>query len=74
MNQKELINILVKEHNLPKSFAEKILKTLLNTIVSKLKKGDIIRLRNFGTFQARKSYNKTRVKFDDSENIFKYYG
>jgi nucleoid DNA-binding protein len=74
MNQKELINTLAKEQELPKDFAERILKSMLNTIVSKLKKGDVVRLRNFGTFQIKKSHRKYRVKFDDSDNIFKHYG
>ena len=74
MNQKELVNVLSHKHGLPKDFSERILKTILNTIVHEVRKTNLVRLRNFGTFQAKKSHRKTRVKFDDSDNIFKYYG
>lgn len=74
MNQTEFINKLAETHSLPKSLAEKLFKTMLNTIVSQLKKGDVVRFRNFGTFEIRKSHRKYRVKFDDSDNIFEYYG
>ena len=74
MNQKELINVLANKHGLPKDFAERILKTILNTIIQEVRKTNFVRLRNFGTFQAKRSHRKIRVKFDDSDNIFRYYG
>lgn len=74
MNQRELVNALAREHDLPKDFSERIIKTILTTIIYNLKKGSIVRLRNFGSFQTRKSHGKTRVKFNDSDNIFRYYG
>ena len=71
MNSKELARVLSKEFHLSQDFSNQILKTLLKTIVNELKKGNLVRLRNFGTFRARKSHGKLRAKFDDSKNFFK---
>ena len=71
MNSKELARILSKEYHLSQDLSNQILKTILKTIVSELKKGNLVRLRNFGTFQAKKSHGKLRAKFDDSKNFFK---
>ena len=71
MNSKELARILSKEYHLSQYLSNQILKTILKTIVSELKKGNLVRLRNFGTFSARKSHGKLRAKFDDSKNFFK---
>jgi len=71
MNLKELARILSKEYHLSQDLSNQILKTILKTIVSELKKGTLVRLRNFGTFQAKKSHGKLRAKFDDSKNFFK---
>jgi len=71
MNSKEIARILSKEYHFSQSLADSILKTILKTIVSELKKGNPVRLRNFGTFRARKSHGKLRAKFDDSKNFFR---
>ena len=71
MNLKDLVRILSKEHHLSRSLTNSILQTILKTIVSELKQGHLVRLRNFGTFTARKSHGKLRAKFDDSKNFFK---
>lgn len=71
MNLKDLARILSKEYHLSHALSNQILKTILKTIVSELKKGNLVRLRNFGTFQAKKSHGKLRGKFDDSKNFFK---
>jgi nucleoid DNA-binding protein len=71
MNSKELARIISKEYLLSQSLANPILKTILKTIASELKSGRLVRLRNFGTFRARKSHGKLRAKFDDSKNFFK---
>ena len=70
MNSKELARILSKEYHLSQGLSNQILKTILKTIISELKKGNLVRLRNFGTFQAKKSHGKLRAKFDDSKNFF----
>ena len=69
MNRKELIEILYKEHGLPKAFFNSVLDTILDTISRELKKGNLVRLRNFGTFQARHSRGKIRPKFNASKNF-----
>ena len=71
MNLKDLARAFSKEHHLSRGLANSILKTILKTITSELKSGRLVRLRNFGTFQARKSHGKLRAKFDDSKNFFK---
>jgi len=71
MNSKALSRILSKEFHLSQYLSNQILKTILKAIVSELKQGHRIRLRNFGTFSARKSHGKLRAKFDDSKNFFK---
>jgi nucleoid DNA-binding protein len=71
MNASELSEAISKEHGLSKAFSNRILKTTLETIRKELKHGNTVRLRNFGTFHARKSHGKLRAKFDDSKNFFK---
>ena len=71
MNLKDLARVLSKEYHLSKSLANSILQTILKAIVNELKQGRRVRLRNFGTFTARKSHGKLRAKFDDSKNFFK---
>lgn len=71
MNSKDFARILSKEYHLSRNISNQILKTILKTIVSELKQGHRVRLRNFGTFSARKSHGKLRAKFDDSKNFFK---
>jgi len=71
MNLKDLTRILSRDYHLSRSLANSILQTILQTISSELKSGRRVRLRNFGTFRARKSHGKLRAKFDDSKNFFK---
>jgi len=73
MNQKDLILTLYQEYGLPKYFADKIIKTILTSISTELKKGNRVRLRNFGTFEMRKSHGKLRPKFNPSKNLFKIF-
>lgn len=74
MNQDNLINILSRRYGFPKTLSDKIIRTILNSIVLEIKKGNLVRIRNFGTFVTRMTYGKTRAKFYASKNIFKYYG
>ena len=71
MNSKGLSRILSKEYHFSQALANQILKTILRTITLELKNGRLVRLRNFGTFTARKSHCKLRAKFDDSKNFFR---
>ena len=72
MNLKGLAQVLSKEYGLSQTLSNHILKTIFKTIAGELKQGNIVRLRNFGTFQAKKSHGNLRAKFDDSKNFFKY--
>ena len=71
MNLQQITKIISREYNLPKTLSENILKTILETIRQELKQNYVVRIRNFGTFQTRKSHGKLRAKFDDSKNFFK---
>ena len=71
MNVSELSEAISREHGLSKALSNRILKTTLETIRKELKQKHLVRLRNFGTFSARKSHGELRAKFDDSKNFFK---
>jgi len=70
MNRSELSALLAKKHGFNKAFAARVLSTVLETVRSELTKGNRVRLRNFGTFQARNSRGKVRAKFIGSKNFF----
>lgn len=70
MNKQQLINTVTKQHGFTKAEGERILDTILTEIKTQLTKGEIVRLRNFGTFQLRKSHGKLRAKFTSSRNFF----
>ena len=72
LNFDGMASILFKDHGIPKHFAEDILRTIMSTIVTETEKGNLVRLRNFGTFEMRKSHRKRRLKFSDSENVREY--
>lgn len=62
MNKAELITRVAREAKLPKTATENVLNTLLDNIVKTVKKGQEVRLVDFGTFcigkrQARKGVN-----------------
>ena len=71
MNTKGLTRVISSKFSLSKTLSGAILQSILQTIASELKSGRLVRLRNFGTFRARKSHGKLRAKFDDSKNFFK---
>jgi len=71
MNIAELTQVISKRFFLSKSFSNELLDTVLETIREELKQNRLVRLRNFGTFQARKSHGKIRAKFNGSKNFFK---
>lgn len=71
MNKQQLIEIISQEHGYPKAESERVLNTILAAIKKELKEGNIVRLRNFGTFKARRSRGQIRAKFNGSKNFFK---
>ena len=70
MNHRELAEEIRKNHGLSWAESSRILETVIETIRGQLKQGHLVRLRNFGTFQARKSHGKIRAKFNASKNFF----
>ncbi len=70
MNVQEFTEAIARKKGLSKAFSRVLLDTVLDTIREELRRGHTVRLRNFGTFEARKSHGKLRAKFDDSENFF----
>ena len=71
MNRSQLAGVIRKEHGYSKAQSSRILNTVIDAIRSELKNNRLVRLRNFGTFQARKTRGKIRAKFDDSKNFFR---
>lgn len=69
MNERELTQVIHKEYGFSKSLSERILKKILGTIAGELAKNTRVRLRNFGTFEIRKSRGAPRVKFNPSKNL-----
>ncbi|WKB53566.1 HU family DNA-binding protein [Eleftheria terrae] len=51
MNRVELIEKIASEHELTKAAAGRILDTLVDSIVTAVKKGDTVQLIGFGTFK-----------------------
>ena len=72
-NQKDLILYLSREFGFPKQYADEVIKVFLGKIASELKKGNKIKIRNFGVFEMRKSHSKLRPKFNPARNLFKFY-
>jgi nucleoid DNA-binding protein len=71
MNVEDLTTTLAARHGFTKAFASQVLATVLETIRTELKAGRPVKIRNFGTFEARTSYTERRAKFDDSPNFFR---
>ncbi len=71
MNTRELAEVIRKEHGYSKAESHRILDTVLESIRSQIKRGDRVRLRNFGTFKPRKYYDKIHCVFDDSKNFLR---
>ena len=76
INKKDLIEIIAKEQDqLPYRDIELSVKTIINSMVISLKKGERIEIRGFGSFSLR--YRKPRVgrnpKSGQSVNIEERY-
>ncbi|MBR5130117.1 MAG: HU family DNA-binding protein [Alphaproteobacteria bacterium] len=54
MNKQELIDTLAKKIGSTKSVAEDFLNAFTEVVPATLKKGDSIRIMNFGTWEAKK--------------------
>ncbi len=53
MNKSELIEALAQDQGLPTKTAASIVKTILDTMIETLVRGDNIELRGFGSFTVR---------------------
>ena len=69
MIKADLINTLVKIHNLTVRQAAAILQTCLDEIISGLIKGETIELRNFGIFKTKKQKPRTIILPQTGEAI-----
>ena len=74
MNRGELIGVLAEKHGFSKAFAGRVLTTVIETVRAELAGGGKVRIRKFGTFQARESHGKVRAKFNDAEKFFGVLG
>lgn len=54
MNKQELIDAIAKKINAPKTVTGDCLNALVDIIPTVLKKGDSIRIANFGTWEVKK--------------------
>ncbi|MFP5467627.1 MAG: HU family DNA-binding protein [Gammaproteobacteria bacterium] len=54
MNRAELVDILATQNDLSKAAANAVLETLIETIQTTVKKGDVVQLVGFGTFKSVK--------------------
>ena len=76
INKKDLIEVIAKEQDqLPYRDIELSVKTIINSMVNSLRKGERIEIRGFGSFSLR--YRKSRVgrnpKSGQSVNIEERY-
>ena len=70
MNRRELSTRLAKKHGFNMAFAERVVSTVFESIRDEDSRGNRVRIRNFGTFEARPSRGKIRAKFTGSKNLF----
>jgi len=59
MNKMDLVNMLAQKTNMTKKAAADALETVLDAVVSTLKKGDKVTLTGFGTFEVRNRKART---------------
>lgn len=61
MNKAQIVELLAKEHEIPKTQAEGILNSTLDIMKKAVKKGDVVTLVGFGSFyKARRRARKGR--------------
>ena len=59
MNRTDLVEVLASKHDLSKAAAGAVLETLIDTIQTAVKKGDVVQLVGFGTFKSAKRAART---------------
>lgn len=69
MNKTELIQRLADKHQLSKAEAGRVLETLLDTIVTAVKKGDGVTIPGFGSFKQHARAARSGVNPSTGEKI-----
>ena len=69
MNKTDLIQRLADQHQLSKAEAGRVLDTLLDTIVTAVKKGDAVTVPGFGTFKQHARAARNGVNPSTGEKI-----
>ncbi len=69
MNKTDLIQRLADKHQLSKAEAGRVLETLLDTIVTSVKKGDAVTIPGFGSFKQHARAARSGVNPSTGEKI-----
>jgi DNA-binding protein HU-beta len=69
MNKTDLIQRLADKHELSKAEAGRVLETLLDTIVTAVKKGDAVTIPGFGSFKQHARAARSGVNPSTGEKI-----
>jgi len=75
MDEKELIQNVIKETGIEAKTVEKVFNLTIEQIVESLKRCDSVSIRNFGRFYIDQRHSNTMVfKFSPSQRLRKIFG
>jgi DNA-binding protein HU-beta len=75
MNEKEIIQNIVKETDIEIKTVESVFNATIEEIVQSLKRCDSVTIRNFGRFYIDQRYGNTMVfKFSPSQRLRRIFG
>lgn len=69
MNKSELITVVAQKTDLSKRDAERVVKTVFDTITEELAKGDKVQVIGFGTFEVRERQAREGRNPQNGESI-----
>ncbi len=69
MNKTELITVVAQKTDLSKRDAERVVKTVFDTITEELAKGDKVQVNGFGTFEVRERQAREGRNPQNGESI-----
>ena len=69
MNKTELITVVAQKTDLSKRDAERVVKTVFDTITEELAKGDKVQVIGFGTFEVRERQAREGRNPQNGESI-----
>lgn len=69
MNKAELITVVAQKTDLSKRDAERVVKTVFDTITEELAKGDKVQVIGFGTFEVRERQAREGRNPQNGESI-----